>query len=91
MDEKERKGDFRDLKGIRGRFFSWQGVLVFQKVGIARVVKMNGKSSNILGFLNAYLQGVLVFQREYSTDRSEESLSQLGFSRSEMIHVETKE
>ncbi|KAF8387426.1 hypothetical protein PRIPAC_76568 [Pristionchus pacificus] len=30
-------------------------------------------------------------KREYSTDRSEESLSQLGFSRSEMIHVETKE
>ncbi|GMT33375.1 hypothetical protein PFISCL1PPCAC_24672, partial [Pristionchus fissidentatus] len=30
-------------------------------------------------------------KREYSTDRTEESLTQLGFSRSEMIHVETKE
>ncbi|GMT03640.1 hypothetical protein PENTCL1PPCAC_25814 [Pristionchus entomophagus] len=30
-------------------------------------------------------------KREYSPDRSEESLTQLGFSRSEMIHVETKE
>ncbi|GMR34147.1 hypothetical protein PMAYCL1PPCAC_04342, partial [Pristionchus mayeri] len=30
-------------------------------------------------------------KREYSTDRSEESLSQLGFSRTEAIHVESKE